>query len=52
MTFSAKMFHWVRPKVVNENVCKIKQGQHPLVKTSVEAFIANDTRLVRIALAA
>ena len=41
LSISKEKNHYVRPKLVNDNVLLIKQGRHPVVEKTVN-FIAND----------
>jgi len=42
----AKQHNFVRPRVTEENIIKIKGGRHPLQELTVPSFVANDTYLV------
>ncbi len=41
----SRMYNYVRPKVVEDDVIDIKNGRHPVVERSVENFVPNDVRL-------
>lgn len=42
----AKQHNFVRPRLTDENIIKIKGGRHPLQELTVPSFVANDTYLV------
>ena len=46
MARAARQHNFVRPRMTNQNIIKIKGGRHPLQELTVPAFVANDTFIV------
>ncbi|KAK3111026.1 hypothetical protein LTR53_014101 [Teratosphaeriaceae sp. CCFEE 6253] len=42
----ARLHNFVKPRVTEENIIKIKGGRHPLQELTVSAYVPNDTYLV------
>ncbi|GAA5820833.1 hypothetical protein JCM11251_001834 [Rhodosporidiobolus azoricus] len=43
---TTRLYGWSRPVVVEEPVCEIVEGRHPLAELCVEAFVRNGTSLI------
>ncbi|ORY59033.1 muts domain V-domain-containing protein [Leucosporidium creatinivorum] len=42
---AARLYHWNRPNMTEEPVCRIIGGRHPLVELCVDSFVKNDLAL-------